>query len=216
MASNNPSDARTRQTILQLLKRDGPRDSRTLGEALGISAMAVRQHLYALHADRLVTYEEESRGVGRPAKMWRLTPEADRFFPQAYSDLAVGLLAAVGETFGPDGVKQLLATRARHQIEAYQSQQPADASLPERLEALATARSNEGYMAGVQEGQDGSYLFVENHCPICHFAQACTGICAAELDVFQTVLGSDVVIERTEHIVSGARRCAYRVSVRES
>src|SRR5881397_3419115 len=34
---------------------------------------------------------------------------------------------------------------------------------------------------------------------------------AQELDVFQAVLGEDVEVNRTEHIVAGARRCAYRV-----
>jgi hypothetical protein len=42
----------------------------------------------------------------------------------------------------------------------------------------------------------------------------CTGLCGKELEVFQEVLGEDVRIERTEHIVAGARRCAYRVSSR--
>jgi predicted ArsR family transcriptional regulator len=41
---------------------------------------------------------------------------------------------------------------------------------------------------------------------------ACTGLCGKELEVFQAVLGQDVVVERTEHMVVGARRCAYRVS----
>lgn len=57
---------------------------------------------------------------------------------------------------------------------------------------------------------DGSYALIENHCPICTAARACTGLCAAELDVFRAVLGPRMSLERTEHIVSGARRCVYR------
>jgi hypothetical protein len=53
---------------------------------------------------------------------------------------------------------------------------------------------------------------VERHCPICVAATACTGLCRNELEVFQDVLGPEVRIERTEHIVAGASRCAYRVS----
>lgn len=34
----------------------------------------------------------------------------------------------------------------------------------------------------------------------------------SELQVFTRLLGSTVSIERVEHILSGDRRCAYRVS----
>lgn len=38
--------------------------------------MAVRQHLYGLADEKLVTSEEEARPMSRPAKLWRLTPAA--------------------------------------------------------------------------------------------------------------------------------------------
>ena len=53
----------SRQTILRLLKQQGPSDSESLAAQLGISAMAVRQHLYALRAQKLVTYQEEQRPI---------------------------------------------------------------------------------------------------------------------------------------------------------
>ena len=53
---------------------------------------------------------------------------------------------------------------------------------------------------------------IENHCPVCSAARACTGLCANELQVFQDVLGDEVRVAREEHILQGARRCVYRVS----
>ena len=53
--------------------------------------MAVRQHLYALQNEKLVTAEERPVPLGRPAKHWTLTPEADRLFPDAYAELSVAL-----------------------------------------------------------------------------------------------------------------------------
>lgn len=64
-------------------------------------------------------------------------------------------------------------------------------------------------MAEVEPGEHGAFLFVENHCPICVAASECQGFCAAELDLFRSVLGPGVAIEREDHIVAGARRCAY-------
>jgi predicted ArsR family transcriptional regulator len=104
-----------------------------------------------------------------------------------------------------------VSVRTAHQLETYRDRIPRNASLRRRLEALARARTEEGYMAEVWDQEDGSLLLVENHCPICTAATACTGLCSSELEVFRAALAPAVDIVRTEHIVSGARRCAYRV-----
>ena len=211
-ARKKPTTVRTRRTIVQLLKQEGPLDASALAERLCISAMAVRQHLYALQDEQLVTYQEESRPMGRPAKLWQLTSAADRLFPEAYAELTLSLLTSVSEAFGKDGLERLLTIRTRQQIESYRQQMLQDDTLQQRLETLAAIRSSEGYMADVKSQTDGSFLLVENHCPICVAATACTGLCAQELDVFQAVLGPGIAITRTEHLVAGARRCVYQVS----
>ena len=66
-------------------------------------------------------------------------------------------------------------------------------------------------MAAVEPDPEGGFLFIENHCPICAAAAACSGLCRAELELFRRTLGPDVTVERTDHILAGARRCAYRV-----
>jgi predicted ArsR family transcriptional regulator len=179
-----------------------------------VSAMAVRQHLYALHEEHLVTYHQAPRPRGRPIKRWQLTPAADRLFPEAYAELTLSLLTSITEAFGKPGLERLLALRSRRQVDAYRTQMRGRDSLPQRLAALAAIRTDEGYMAEVQPQADGSFVLLEKHCPNCAAAVACTGLCGKELEVFQEVLGEDVMIERTEHIVAGARRCAYRVSSR--
>lgn len=201
----------TRRTILDLLKLEGPRDSGALARRLGLSVMAIRQHLYELRERRLVAFEIEPRSLGRPAKLWRLTSEADRFFPDGHAELARGLLAAAGRTFGAAGVERLVEARVRDQIAEYRRHVDSRAPLSGRLAALAGLRSTEGYLAQVLPQRDGSYLFVENHCPIAAAAAQCRQLCSGELKVFESALGRCVTIERTEHILAGARRCAYRV-----
>ncbi|HMB75042.1 MAG TPA: metalloregulator ArsR/SmtB family transcription factor [Kiloniellaceae bacterium] len=210
-AKTRKPDKRSRRAILDSLKSAGAQDAETLAAGMGLSAMAVRQHLYGLEAEKLVTYEEEARPLGRPAKLWRLTPAADRFFPDAHQDLAVGLLSALRTAFGEAGLEKLLALRTAEQIAAYEAALPATTDLRARLEALAARRSEEGYMAEVRSEAPGRFLLIENHCPVCAAAASCQGLCAAELTVFRRVLGPDVAIERSDHILAGARRCAYRV-----
>ena len=201
----------SRQTILRLLKQQGPSDSEALAAQLGISAMAVRQHLYALQAQKLVTYQEEQRPIGRPAKMWGLTPAAESHFPDAHAGLTVNLLNAVEQTFGEQGVKRVVLQSTHQQIESYRSRIPAGASLQIRLKTLISLRNEEGYMAEVQRQSDGSFFLIENHCPICAAANVCPMLCDSELEVFRAILGDDGVIERTEHMLAGARRCVYRI-----
>jgi predicted ArsR family transcriptional regulator len=174
--------------------------------------MAVRQHLYALHKEQLVTYHEVPRPIGRPAKQWQLTPAADRLFPEGYAELTLSLLTSITEAFGEIGLEQLLTIRSQQQVAAYRARMDGHDTLAQRLATLAAMRTDEGYMSEVQPQADGSFMLLERHCPICAAAVACTGLCRNELKVFQEVLGAEVRVERTEHIVAGAPRCAYRVS----
>jgi len=66
-------------------------------------------------------------------------------------------------------------------------------------------------MAEVLRQPDDSFLLIENHCPICAAATACSKLCDAELQVFQAILGEGTVIEREEHMLAGDRRCVYRI-----
>ncbi|MBC7932133.1 MAG: transcriptional regulator [Rubrivivax sp.] len=210
--AQQPGERKTRRAIVKLLKTDGPLGSAQLAERLGLTAMAVRQHLYALQNENLVTAEERPSPVGRPAKFWQLTREADRFFPEAYAELSVALIGAMQDTFGAEGLSRVLASRcARQQADYAKRIRPAD-PLEKKLKELARVRTEEGYMAEVKRDADGSFLLVENHCPICAAANACQGFCSTELDLFRTALGPGVEVERVEHIVSGDRRCAYRVT----
>ena len=205
------SGAPTRQAILDLLKRRGEQSASALGEALGVTPMAARLHLYDLQEEGLACERSEAKGRGRPVKLWSLTEAAARVFPDAHQGLAVEMINSVEELFGPEGLKKIVKKHGDMQRAAYGEKLASAKTLAERVKRLAAARTSEGYMAEAQkDGRD--WLLIENHCPICSAAKACTGLCANELKVFSDVLGKDVTVAREEHIISGARRCAYRVS----
>src|SRR3546814_11471387 len=88
------------------------------------------------------------------------------------------------QAFGAEGLDKILQLRAREQIAAYRARMDSQASLPKKLQALAEIRTDEGYMAEVSKA-NGGYLLVENHCPVCAAAAACTGLCNMELAVFR-------------------------------
>lgn len=205
------TEGKTRRAIVRLLKQEGALDSAALARRLKLTPMAVRQHLYALQEEKLVTHDERPVPLGRPAKFWQLTRDADRLFPDAYAELTLALIGAMGDSFGPSGMQKVLDARTAAQGLAYRARISPSAPLEKKLRDLARARSEEGYMAEVR--RDGeAFLFIENHCPICAAANVCQGFCSTELDLFKRVLGPDVSVERSEHIVSGDRRCVYRVT----
>lgn len=212
MADAPINQGTSKRAILDLLKRHGPRDAGELARELGITAMAVRQHLYALEADGLVSFKAAPAlgGRGRPSKLWQIERAADGAFPDAHADLSVELIGNIKAVFGERGLDKLIEKRTEHQIASYRAALAGASSLKDKVKRLVRLRSEAGYMAEMAPDSDG-FLLIENHCPICRAATACTGLCRQELQVFQAALGREVAIERTDHILAGARRCAYRV-----
>jgi predicted ArsR family transcriptional regulator len=206
------SRMRARDRVLYLLKKRGPQTVSELARRLGVTAMAVRQHLSALRDEGLVEFEEERRRVGRPARVWRLGTRSAAHFPNSHARLTVDLLESLRASFGEAGVDRLLEARMRRQLEAYRDQMPGrDAAIERRVAALAAIRRREGYMAEWRRSGEG-FSLVENHCPIGLAAQTCRELCQAELSLFRGILGSDAHVRRTEHLLAGARRCAYRIA----
>ena len=202
-----------RAAVRDLLKREGPISADSMAEKLGITAMAVRQHLYALAAQGEAEHSVAARPRGRPVKMWRASKAADAHFADSHSALAGDLILQVKKVFGDDGLDRLLKLRNADLEKNYRAKTDKARSLKAKLDSLAKLRSAEGYMAEVRrDTETGEWLFVENHCPICAAARLCTGLCREELALFHRVLGKDVHVERLSHILAGAGRCAYRVT----
>ena len=201
-----------RLRALSALKRLGPVTADALAQALAVTPMAVRLHLYALEADGLAVHEKSASSRGRPAKLWSATAAADPFFTDAHAALTADLLSQVRATFGDEGLDRIIEARTRAQAAVYSARMGKRKSLRGRLEELARIRTEEGYMAEVRPDGDGSWLFLENHCPVCAAARVCSGLCREELALFRKVIGMTVEIVRTDHIIAGARRCVYRVT----
>ncbi|GAL05806.1 helix-turn-helix transcriptional regulator [Photobacterium aphoticum] len=201
---------KTIDRILYQLKREGPQTAKRLAETFQLTSMGVRQHLQGLEADGLVSFEDVKVKVGRPTRHWFLTKAGHNQFANRHDDLLVQTLDSVETLFGKDGLQQVIARREANTLAHYQDKLAEAANLEEKLQILTTLREQEGYMANYQPHGDG-FLFVENHCPICHAAHRCPSLCQSELTVFQQLLGEEYHIERKEHIIAGERRCAYRI-----
>jgi predicted ArsR family transcriptional regulator len=204
----------TADRLLALLKTGGPRTTAELGSALGITAEAARQQLVKMSADGLVVAFSESHGVGRPSQRWSLTAAGNSRFPDRHAELTLQLIRTVRKELGEGTLDRLIDARSAEARVNYAAALEECADLAERVARLAAIRTGEGYMA--EWHPDGAgFLLIENHCPICAAATECQGFCRTELELFGQALGPGVSVERTEHIVAGARRCVYRIQPRE-
>jgi predicted ArsR family transcriptional regulator len=205
----------TKRAIVDRLKRVGGATVPELADALDLTAAGVRQHVDALAANGLVEARARApQGRGRPATEWRLTDLASDLFPDRHDDLTVGLIDALRESLGEGGLEQVIEARTQQQLREYREVIPTDTSIVKRVNALARRRTAEGYLAEVVRDDDGAVVLIEHHCPICTAASACQGLCRSELELFRDALGDDVQVERTQHLMKGDVRCAYRVTPR--
>jgi predicted ArsR family transcriptional regulator len=201
--------------LLFLLKTRGPQTAVDLGTRLQITSEAARQQLLRLSAEGMVYAKSEVRGVGRPVQVYHLSPAAQGRFPDTHAELTAQLIGEIREVLGEDAMEKLIAVRETGTRKRYDALLSGEQSLPRKIARLAEIRNNEGYMANWEKEKGESYLLVENHCPICAAASACTGFCRSEKAIFEHVLGRNVQVERVEHLLAGARRCAYRISSRQ-
>jgi predicted ArsR family transcriptional regulator len=202
----------TKREIVERLKRADATVAE-LAATLDMTEAGVRQHLDALAENGFVeSHTRPSEGRGRPPTVWTLTDLAHDLFPDRHDDLTVELITAVRSALGEQGLARVIDARAEVQRGAYKRAVPARGTLRKRAEALARVRSEEGYVAEVVDDPDGKgVLLLEHHCPICTAASACQGLCTSELALFREVMGPDTTVERTQHVLAGDRRCAYRI-----
>jgi predicted ArsR family transcriptional regulator len=198
--------------ILFQLKSLGEAQAETLARRLQISVQAVRQRLERLLAENLVAFSDRAQGRGRPRRLWSLAPGAASLFPDTHAQLTVDLIGTIRSELGEPALARLLERRRKQITAAYRKRLAREPDIARKLTALADMRSAEGYIARLEKLADEGFLLVEDHCPICAAAMSCQGFCSIELAIFQNLLGPGWHIERQDHLLTGARRCAYRIT----
>ncbi len=201
----------TADRLLTLLKTRGPQTAQEAAVALAMTPAGAQQWLAQLATAALVVPEDRRHGRGRPRRYWRLSAKGHARFPDRHADLTLDIIESTRAVFGPDGLDKLIAHREAATLAKYGAALAKCVTLEERVAALAALRDAEGYMAHWETTPDGGFLLVENHCPICAAAAACQGFCRSELSIFRTVLGPGADVRRVEHVLAGARRCAYAI-----
>lgn len=203
--------SQSQQEIVKLLRRRGAMTADDLSQEIGISSVAVRQHLEVLEAEGLLGSRTERRPIGRPRRLFHLTEAADELFPKNYSGLAQILLEYLESAGGTCQVEDAFRFR-RERLERDLLPAVEGRDLESRLAAVARMQDEAGYMAEWEKDEDGSYLLREHNCAICKIARRFPQACAEELRLIENVTGAEVV--REQHIAGGDPICSYRIRPR--
>jgi len=202
----------SQQQIMHGLKTRGPQSVKILAKHLDMTTMGARQHLSDLENKGYVSQTQEERQTrGRPVHLWKLTKKGHGQFPDTHSQITLELIDVIRSTLGEDSLNRVIDQRSKQICAQYKSALDKLDNTQEKIQRLAELRTAEGYMAEVRLLPDG-WLLIENHCPICAAASNCQQFCHTELDMFQQLFENTATVSRSDHLLAGARRCAYKIS----
>jgi DeoR family suf operon transcriptional repressor len=204
-----------RRAVLHAVRQIGDATVDEVAEFLGITVSGARQHLTALADDGLVAaieVEREPATRGRPRLTYHATELADAVFPKAYAALTNELLGYLSEESSAT-IDRLFARRRDERIANARLRLAARRSLAAKVEELAQILDEDGYLATSERIGRDHFRIVEHNCAITAVARRYGQACTSELDFIRAVL-PDARVERTSHIIEGARHCAYDITRR--
>ena len=201
-----------RRAVLYAVRRRGEATAEQIAEQLDITVSGARQHLTALAKDGLVESGELPSPDGRRGRrtlVYSATTAADVYFPKAYGELTNELLGYVADS-DRDLLDQLFAKRREARIEGALVRVASKRTLRAKVTELTRILDEDGYLASWEQVEPGVFRIVEHNCAIWAVAERYGQACTSELEFIRTVLAG-AEVERVQHMVAGARRCAYEV-----
>lgn len=199
----------TREKILNTLLTQRQATIKQLSEVVGINGISVRHHLINLQAEGLVTAEEQRRGVGRPAFVYRLTEKGIEKFPTNYLKLTNYLLTELEETLSPEELKATFERIGKKQAEEstnIDKNQPIET----QLEQLANQLASDRFMLSWKKEGD-SIILQSDNCPYLHVGKEHPEICKIDETLFSEALGREVQLETC--MLRGDPSCTYKINL---
>lgn len=199
----------TRGRVLDLL-RHGVATVEALAAELGLTDNAVRVHLAALERDGLVRETGVQRGgVGKPATVYGIAPDAEPAFSHAYIPLLQSLLAALADDLPRDRLERVMRDVGRRM--AASLPQP-HGNVRQRVALAAGLLEELGGVAVVTE-ENGTLRITGRGCPLSAVVCGRPEVCLAVKTLLAELTDADVS-EGCEH--GEDPRCGFRIALRRS
>ena len=202
--------------MLYALRRRGEATAEQVADQLGMTVSGARQHLTALDPSR--TRRRHRDAVDRAqARSTHARVLGDRRGRRATSRRPTASsptsCSATSPTPTPSCSTTLFAKRRQHRIENAQTRLAGKRTLGTKVAELTRILDEDGYLATYEKVAPGVYRVIEHNCAIWAVAQRYGQACTSEIDFIRASL-PEAEIERVQHMVAGARHCAYEIRAR--
>ncbi len=201
MSTTTTSD----EPLLDLLRLRGALTVTQLGEALQVTATAVRQRLNRLMAEGLVEREIERGARGRPSHRYALTDKGRCEAGNNFADLAAVLWQEVRAVSDPEVRRGLLSRIAQHLSGRYRNHVQGH-TREQKLASLAEYFQKQGIPTHVEQ-KEGLPVLTMLACPYPGLAEQDRGICAMERMLFRDLLQDDLAL--TNCRLDGESCCTF-------
>jgi predicted ArsR family transcriptional regulator len=198
----------TRGKIVGALRSRGAASAFDLAAEFALSPNAIRQQLVILERDGLVAGKSVRRGKTKPTHEYSLTPQADRYFPQAYDRMLGAVLREVRLSGGDAGVAQIFDGIAKRAVGKIAPALEGKSAL-ERVEAIADNIRTSGVAVEVEE-HDGTIVLREHSCPYANVVSEHPECCTVIHTMLDEVISPQV--KQTESLATGGAECRFEVA----
>ena len=193
--------------ILAEIKRSQGLSVSQLCERINLSYMGVKQHCVSLERDGYLDTWRRPKGMGRPEKAYRLTPQAQEFFPSEHTNFTGEILRSLEEVYGPAAPEKILYQIYQNQMVKMQAKVTGN-SIEERARSLSALRDQDGYMSEYYFNPDiQRHQIIEYNSPVLVIADRFKILIQLENSLIENILGTRV--QREQERVSGLYKCQF-------
>ncbi len=198
----------TRGKIALALRRRHSASAVDLAEEFGLSPNAVRQQLLSLQGDGYVEERSVRRGPTKPTLEFSLTAAAEVLFPQRYDKMLNAVLREVRESYGNDGLENVLSKLSDRAAETFRKKLHAPDAKGRAFELAELLRAN-GVEADVVVTDSGKVELREHACPYGQTVGEHPEVCTIIHSVLRETVSRETV--QIESIATGGDACRFEI-----
>ncbi len=196
--------------IILLLKEFPDMSLDDLAVKLGISKMAVLNHISALEQQGAVARKIVKKKVGRPSYAFYALPESNMKLGSSSDTLLNDFMEFLKNTGNSKLLEDFLKDRYL-KVKTEYSGHMRKKGLEEKVNELATLRRKEDYYPEIKKSQE-NFELTEFNCPILCISKNFGIACSMETEMFSQVL--DANVKSTHRQVNGYSACRFLISKR--
>jgi predicted ArsR family transcriptional regulator len=182
-----------------------------LASELDMSYMGVKQHCQKLEVmGYLQTWRVPRNGVGRPEKLYKLTPKCEELFPRSDSDLILNLLEGMQKFYGESSPEKIFFQHFENQREKWAVSVNKGKSLVEKATRLADLRDKSGCFSRCKYDVKLGFRIEEFHNPLLNIYKQYPNLIKHEIRMMEQLLGSKVKRQEVE-LEKGGKMVIYQI-----